>query len=74
LALAQVAKALAATDPARATQLTADAERIAQSITESGKELAPAEVAKALAATDPRPRGTHRPVHHQRELEGIGIW
>jgi hypothetical protein len=53
-ALAAIAGTLAATDPGRAARLLADAERIAQSITdESDKARALAAIAKALAATDP---------------------
>jgi hypothetical protein len=52
--LAQVAKALAATDPDRAARLAADAEGIAQSLTDEGnKAWALAQVAVILAATDP---------------------
>jgi truncated hemoglobin YjbI len=53
-ALAYVARALAATDPQRAARLSADAERIAQSITNKrSKAEALTHVARALAATDP---------------------
>ncbi|MGZ6855250.1 MAG: toll/interleukin-1 receptor domain-containing protein, partial [Mycobacteriaceae bacterium] len=52
--LADVAKALAATDRVRAAQLFGDAERIARSITDKyDKASALAAVAEALAATDP---------------------
>ena len=52
--LAEVAAALAATDPDRAARLMADADHIARSITDkSEKATALAEVATALAATDP---------------------
>ena len=54
IALAEVAKALAATDPDRAARLMADADASARSITsESSKATALAEIARALAATDP---------------------
>ena len=54
LALLDVAKALAVTDPGRAARLIGDAERTAQSITdEDASAIALAEVAEALAATDP---------------------
>ena len=53
-ALSDIAKALAATDPDRAARLLADAERIANSITdESSKASALSGIAEALAATDP---------------------
>jgi TIR domain len=52
--LANIAEALAAIDPDRATRLIADAERIAQSITgEYWRARALAGIAEALAATDP---------------------
>jgi prophage antirepressor-like protein len=52
--LADIAKVLAATDPDRAAQLIADAERAAQSITSRYKKaLTLTDVAEALAATDP---------------------
>ena len=52
--LADVARALAATDPDRAARLLAEAERLAQPITdEHAKNIALADIAKALAATDP---------------------
>ena len=53
-ALSRIAEALAATDPDRAARLLADAERIANSITdECSKASALSGVAEALAATDP---------------------
>ena len=53
-ALADIAKALAATDPDRAAGLIADAERIAQSITSNGlRAIALADITGTLAATDP---------------------
>ncbi len=53
-ALADIAAALAATDPDRAARLLADAERIAQSITsEIPGAIALVSIVKALAATDP---------------------
>ena len=51
-ALADIAKALAASDPDRSARLIADAERAAQSLTVSKAE-ALADIAKALAASDP---------------------
>jgi hypothetical protein len=52
--LAKIAGAVAATDPGRAAQLIADAERTAQSITrEFLKASALASIAGAVAATDP---------------------
>ena len=52
--LAAVAGAVAATDPDRAARLSADAERIAQSITDTiSKARSLAAVAGAVAATDP---------------------
>ena len=53
-ALADIAGALAATDPDRAARLIADAERIAQSITdESERDIALATIVRILMATDP---------------------
>jgi len=53
-ALADIARALAITDPDRATRVIVDAERIAQSLTdEDSKAEALADIARALAATDP---------------------
>ncbi len=52
--LADIARALAATDPDRAARLGADAERTAQSITyENDRAPVLVDVARALAATDP---------------------
>ena len=49
-------------DPARAARLLADAERIANSITdESSKASALSGIAKALAATDPDRAAAHEP-------------
>lgn len=53
-ALANIARALAATDPDRAARLIADAERLAQSITSKAeKDDVFASLANAVAATDP---------------------
>ncbi len=53
-ALADVARALAATDPDRAARLNADAEDIAQSISDEAVKAVPlANLAMVLAATDP---------------------
>ena len=73
IALADIAGALAATDPDRA-RLIADAERIAQSITDDyRKAVALANIAGALAATDPDRAERTRPVHHRRRLKACAL-
>ena len=67
-ALADIARALAATDPDRAARLIADAERIAQSITDKDWEGQRARRHReGTGGHRPGPRGTHRPVHHRRD-------
>ena len=54
VALAHVARAVAADDPGRAARLTTDAVRVAQSISDEGsKAVALARIAGSVAATDP---------------------
>ena len=72
-ALADIATALAATDPDQAERLIADADRIAQSITEMAfAGLGRGRHRGGAGSYRPRPRRTHRPVDHLRPREGKG--
>jgi hypothetical protein len=53
ITLARIAEAVAAGDPDRADRLTAEAERIAQSIADDSKAAALARIAEAVAAAHP---------------------
>jgi hypothetical protein len=63
--LADVARAIGATDPDRAAQLIAEAERLAQSIwNKDRKASALADVAEGDGSHRLGPHGTPRPVDH----------